>query len=636
MIRFLIMTTLAQIVNIFGFDSDQKEKRKHVCLNGKDPRTMTHKEILKEFSKGKCSPLIIVPGLLSSKLTVEIYCEELKDTHPELFTLCGWTNCIKKSYEFWKSVPKKEYLLWVPDTFGPFNMFSFNGKTNHCWAGFMKLAVDVTKPVNEAVQEPKGFRVQVYGSSDGSRGKTKCGDSVISEMSPNAFQTRSSNLFKNFLQMLKDMGYVAGLTYQVIPYDYRLPLGHNKLSVMFKSNISRLNRLTGKKVIIFAHSLGNNNVYTELLRLDQDYKDRYVKAWVGIGGALLGVNKALRVLLSGEPMMIFINKTVGLHFKPGVEAFNSFFSLYDMFPVNPFELYKDEDWFRAIVNRMKYEKGELPYEESGFTFLPKTTDKCSPENFKDFSTSCRLGLFDHTDHYIIKTKDSAYYFDHVEKLLSEHNYNREQLNLYELSRKNNIIKADNPGVPYVAITMRVAETPYQYHFTDDLWESLHRDVHPDPSMTTGYGDGTVEANSLFMLGLKWGYEYDKSVKNARPVKFVDVCSTYNVKYNVYDRKDFDKPFEILDNEFMGIECDCMEDSNTDACVHEFLVQDTATLHLYSNVLMTNEMTYNEDHERYINTLDDTHLSEMTTLCPQIIPDLLETNDTLRYDMAIEV
>lgn len=40
---------------------------------------MSEKEYLIEFSKGPCSPIIIIPGLTGTKLIVEINCEELRD-----------------------------------------------------------------------------------------------------------------------------------------------------------------------------------------------------------------------------------------------------------------------------------------------------------------------------------------------------------------------------------------------------------------------------------------------------------------------------------------------------------------------------------------------------------------------------
>ena len=40
------------------------------CTNGKDPSKMTDKEYLIEFSKGNCSPIMVVPPLTGVRLYV--------------------------------------------------------------------------------------------------------------------------------------------------------------------------------------------------------------------------------------------------------------------------------------------------------------------------------------------------------------------------------------------------------------------------------------------------------------------------------------------------------------------------------------------------------------------------------------
>lgn len=619
----LLSTICLFATSILAQKSESEYKPSYFCLNGKDPSSLTNKEVLKEFAKGKCSPIIIIPGLLSSKLTIDIECEELQKYHPLLFSSCGWTHCHKKWYEFWKNVPKKEYLLWVPGVTGPFNMFSFFEKTNHCWAEFMKLAVDFNKPIEKSVQDTKGFKVRVYGSSEETIGTTLCGNFSMSELSPNPFNVRQTNLFKVFFKMLNEMGYVPGLTYQSIPYDFRLSLKHNQLSKLFKNNISRLHQLTRKKVILLGHSLGNNNIHTELLNLEQDFKDKNIKVWVGVGAALSGVLKAFRVLMSGDPELMVFHKKIGVHYQAGLEAINNFFPLYELLPIDSYKLYKDEEWFKAVEKRLKYEKGEISYENSGFKFLPKITDKCSPSNYKAFETGCKLGIYNITDTYIVKIEDKEYKINQVDRLLTEYDYTKTQSQFYNITRYNTKIRATNPGVPYIAMTLRTAKTPYQYHYKKDLWHYYENDMYAEPDMNVGYGDGTITSNSLFILGLKWAYEYDHGYNNAHPVKFIDVCSVYNLKNSPYDKVKDDEPYDIYKNDFMGIKCECIDEKTPDGCFHEFLIQDREALKFYRAIFITNEKTYNEDYNKYIDSLDDDYLFEMVTLCPQIISNLQE-------------
>ena len=48
------------------------------------------------------------------------------------------------------------------------------------------------------------------------------------------------------------------------------------------------------------------------------------------------------------------------------------------------------------------------------------------------------------------------------------------------------------------------------------------------------GDGTVDSNSLFYGPLKWSWEFQQKIPNAKAVKFIDYCSIYNEKYSIYD------------------------------------------------------------------------------------------------------
>lgn len=68
-------------------------------MDGKDGSAMTNKEYLKQFAKGPCSPTVVLPGLMSTKLAVEIDCELFKNENSAVFKACGWTDCSKSFYE---------------------------------------------------------------------------------------------------------------------------------------------------------------------------------------------------------------------------------------------------------------------------------------------------------------------------------------------------------------------------------------------------------------------------------------------------------------------------------------------------------------------------------------------------------
>lgn len=67
---------------------------KNYCLN-KHPQAdkLSTKEKLREFAKGPCSPLIVLPGVMASKLRVQINCKKFRKHFPYTFRKCGWTSC---------------------------------------------------------------------------------------------------------------------------------------------------------------------------------------------------------------------------------------------------------------------------------------------------------------------------------------------------------------------------------------------------------------------------------------------------------------------------------------------------------------------------------------------------------------
>jgi hypothetical protein len=71
----------------------------NLCTNGKVFGENENKAYLKEFAKGPCSPVMIVPGLATTKMVIEVDCEELQSENSEIFNKCGFTHCKKEIWE---------------------------------------------------------------------------------------------------------------------------------------------------------------------------------------------------------------------------------------------------------------------------------------------------------------------------------------------------------------------------------------------------------------------------------------------------------------------------------------------------------------------------------------------------------
>lgn len=110
----------------------QINEKANKCINGKDPATLTKSQQLKEFIEGPCLPVVVVPGLMGSKLKLQIDCEVLKKESPEVFKACGWNSC---SGGYWSSSPKEKYTLWISELFGQIGVVKQSSVK--CWSGLI-------------------------------------------------------------------------------------------------------------------------------------------------------------------------------------------------------------------------------------------------------------------------------------------------------------------------------------------------------------------------------------------------------------------------------------------------------------------------------------------------------------------
>ena len=108
------------------------------------------------------------------------------------------------------------------------------------------------------------------------------------------------------------MGHVAGLTYQSLPYNFIQSYRNNNLSYQFKPNLKRLFELTGKKVVLVAHSLGNINTYFQVKKLTRKEKDDMIKTWVQIMPPYFGSLKVQNNCIGGASELMFVKRIIGL------------------------------------------------------------------------------------------------------------------------------------------------------------------------------------------------------------------------------------------------------------------------------------------------------------------------------------
>ena len=586
-----------------------------VCTNGKDPKTLSKKEILLEFSKGRCSPILLVPGLIATKLSIKIDCETFKEKNNKFFTDCGWTDCKKEIYEFWKTVPKTEYNLWFPEIGSPISIITTSKRENICWANFIKQEIDFTKPITENPIETKGYKITVYGNTENTKEKWECGNGAIKNILnlPFGVQTKETKGFNKIIEKLESMGYYAGLTYQSLPFNFLKSFTNPQFTINFNNNLNRLFNLTKKKVVLLSHSFGNLNVYHQITKnLDQVEKDKKIKTWLSLNPPFLGSLKVHKNLLGGDNSLMLIPHLVGLHYRASVIA-NNDLGTFELLSKDPYTMYKNEIWFKDIFKRTIYEQGEADYENSGFDFLPRIEEKCGPEHYE--WKDCKMGLFDVSKEFTVQIMKKNYTLSQDYEMFTKYNLTDNTTAFYNLTHNEDFFKFENPGVSATFVILRTLKTFKQYIFDFNITDVTSKENFAVPEIKYGQGDGTVPSYSQIIPPLKWAKEFKNEEKNSKPVKIIDYCSSYKEKYNIYDQMEDNKEYKMTQNEFFGIKCECFEDNTPDKCNHASIMQDSHVVEIISSTVVTNLKSWNDDYERFVKELDDNYLEMVTVECP---------------------
>lgn len=262
-----------------------------------------------KFILGKCNPVLFVPGIYATKLTLRIDCKnfknENKDRYMEMRVFCGDSICKDN-----KNI--EEHPLFISLTDKPTAILNRDSnKYSACLGFFMQFynnkdECPVTDDSKKVCYYSPYVEIGFYGSSSTLYTKSRCGLSAIQ----NVIQTGSVYLdaiinqgapkvYKNMINRLKEMGYRDGFSYAGLPYDYRRFLYKNKFAIKaFKYQIEKMYKNTGKKVIIVAHSYGTLLTLNNLVGENKDLSSK-IKKFIAIGGPFAGSSKLLDVFLHG-------------------------------------------------------------------------------------------------------------------------------------------------------------------------------------------------------------------------------------------------------------------------------------------------------------------------------------------------
>lgn len=320
-ISLLFITNSNETDNIFEFLEDNSETISNNLTEGEEPEclktnlenksTLSNRE---KFILGKCNPVILVPGLLATRLTVKIDCPKIvnnAEKMEEINYFCGEYSICKKSIFGFYNI--EEYTLW-PSLFNtPFKMQQdAHNPQNLCLGYFFKYFNSKDECFNdkeniesETCLYDEAITVSFFGDTKKTEKDSKCGLKAISKIADAGFSildedlvnSSSSKGFFGIVETLKQLGYEPGFNLAGIPYDFRRFVRTNK---EFKDNLLKmlkyLNENTGKKVIIISHSYGSLNTYDNVNKHNNEYTD-LIKNWISIGAPFGGSPKAIETMI---------------------------------------------------------------------------------------------------------------------------------------------------------------------------------------------------------------------------------------------------------------------------------------------------------------------------------------------------
>lgn len=456
LIFLLAAVLVALIVENFDFFFPKYELDplyKNICLNFKDPSTLTHQQKLSEFKASPCAPVTFTPGFAASRLRLEINCEQLQKNDPETFESCYWNTCEQSWSKFWPiyRAPAAEYDLWLPSTFSIISTFLPITIRDKCYYNLTKTVYNPKATSWDNFIIPRiGIRTTWYGNTVETKPQSNCGFDSVYDMAGIKGIVKKTSPYKKFLDTLEYLGYTNGLTMQIIPYDFRKNMKLNGHLPKFERSVSELHRITGKKVMVMAHSYGNIHVWHGLVKMDQGIKDRTVKSWIALHPPFgSGVATGIKAMVAGSNRLNFL----GMGF--GYWSYMSFMSqetsLYESFPTNAYEIFEGADFMRNITDQIRFEKDKGFFgSKKGISFWPDSWETCSRDYF--YHNNCTTGLFNQSSTEYIRIENQGYTSEQLKEYLQVISFHAPDVNkkLWELTRNDKDIadiydQLPNPG-----------------------------------------------------------------------------------------------------------------------------------------------------------------------------------------------
>ena len=263
------------------------------------------------FILGKCSPVLLIPGIYSTKFVAEFQCENIatyeKDTTlKNLRVYCGDSVCQDETKEL------EEHALFMGILDNAFTIVGDMDKYSTCLGHVMNYFQNPNECPSVGDKSlchySKYIKIGYYGCSAKTLKDSRCGVESIQNIIQtgklkidNVINFGASKCFATLSKTLINRGYKEGFSFGALPNDYRRFLGTNNFAEkVFERQINRLYKNTGKPVVIVAHSYGTLLALTNLIKKQSDTTFiQKIKKFVALGPPFAGATKLLDAFLHG-------------------------------------------------------------------------------------------------------------------------------------------------------------------------------------------------------------------------------------------------------------------------------------------------------------------------------------------------
>ena len=271
------------------------------------------------FITGKCHPIVLIPGIYSTKLQVRINCKGLYEDDIEIFKdmrfYCGNKICMDENSEY------EENDLFISGIGSIFQLVKIEGQNQFSaclgfFLTFYNTKDECTKDDDSSNNKyvcnySKHIKIGYFGSTNQTKNEGKCGLAAIQnavmakiDFIEDLINNDALQVFKPLIEKLILMGYDPGFSMGGIPNDYRRFLATNGFTTnVFRYQIEQLYKNTGKKVVVVAHSYGTLAILTNLVKKENQDLLPKIKKFVAVTPPFAGSSELIEYFFTEIGMM---------------------------------------------------------------------------------------------------------------------------------------------------------------------------------------------------------------------------------------------------------------------------------------------------------------------------------------------